>query len=123
MVESQSSRQSQRNTHSNILCSFRFLLIILLFIAFILIFAQRTNMSIGIICMINHTAIDQKQYLLIDERTHARIELNNNATESIVKCALDLENDLINASSSAMVLFLALHITIITIICRHLFVR
>jgi ABC-type uncharacterized transport system substrate-binding protein len=106
MVESQSLRQSQSKTHSNILCSFRFLLIVLLFFAFILIFAQRTNMSIGIICMINHTAIDQKQHLLlVDELANTKIELNNNATESLVKCALDLENDLINATSSTMVYF------------------
>ena len=89
----------------NILFSFRFLLTFLLFLAFILIFAQRTNMSIGIICMINHTAITTipsrtfNSSLLVEKNWQTKTE------NLIKKCALEEINDNVNETSLLIVIY------------------
>lgn len=41
--------------------SIRFLLAILAFFGYLLQYAQKTNMSVSIVCMVNHTAVFQEK--------------------------------------------------------------
>ena len=63
----------------SLLCSVRFLLAVLVFWLNALAYMQRANMSMAVVCMVNHTQVDR---LLLDNANanakHARVSNNNN---------------------------------------------